>query len=363
MRIAGILQGPNSFDSEDGRMAFDKLLSRIDMTHVMVNVFVRTSDGVASEDFSKISDISYMIDHIHSKGKKVLLRVMHTPWNYNPTESTSWWETFSEATLRWANYAQQYDVESLMISNEMKNIESHIFMWEALITAIRKIYSGQLIYETNWWQPYAINDNIDGKKMASWFNKLDALAISAYWPMSDGRLNPSVSYMKSMWDNYQGESVIGMMEELGGHHSVPLICTVGLASVQGASATPYKYVFDSDSVYSELEQANYYQAVRECLQEGDGEHWIGYAVDGVYKTTPTLQEDSLEFMVTDKLAEAVLSDWFSEDVGGVCVAKIRNSGVAPLTFKRVTVVEEVISIPVGEVKEVEVGSNQELVFE
>ena len=363
MKIAGILQGPNNFDSIQGREAYNKMINRINMSHVMVNVFVRTSNNVASADFSKINDISYMINQIHNSGKKVLLRVMHTPWNYNPTDSTLWWQSFSEASLRWANYAQQNNVESIMISNEMKNIENNTSMWQSLITATRNIYSGQLIYETNWWQPYTPTDNTQQKLDTTWFNKLDALAISAYWPMSDGRLNPSVSYMRSMWDDYQGESVIDMMEELGGYHNVPLICTVGLASVQGASKTPYTYTFNSNDVYSELEQSNYYQAVHEKLGEGTKSRWVGYAVDGVYKTSPTLSASSLEFMVTDKIAESILSDWFKESNGGGCMAKIRNNKTTPLVFKRVTVTEQVISIPTGVVQEVSIDPNQELVFE
>jgi hypothetical protein len=100
-----------------------------------------------------------------------------------------WGESYKEYIISNAKLAETNKVEILCVGTEfdLLAIENDAY-WRQLISNIRKVYKGKLVYSANW-------DKYD--KIKFW-DQLDYIGISGYFPLTDLK-TPTVAYLSAQW--------------------------------------------------------------------------------------------------------------------------------------------------------------------
>lgn len=131
----------------------------------------------------------------HEKGIKVMLKPqIYIPggWvgdlDFNSKKDWAVWEdSYREYIMHFVNIAIEQDVEMLCIGTEFKQaVKKREKFWRQLIKEIRKVYSGKLTYSANW----------DSFKDVPFWDELDYIGISAYFPLTDTKTPDKTELLK-----------------------------------------------------------------------------------------------------------------------------------------------------------------------
>ncbi len=150
------------------------------------------------------------IRQAHTTGLKVMLKPqvwLQGSWvgDFGLSNEKDWrrWETdYENYLMTFTKLAIAENVEMICIGTEYRTaVKSRPEYWKSLITKIKKVYKGKLTYCANW----------DDYEDVMFWNELDYIGISAYFPLSDEQ-NPSVASLEKKWKpikrrlaNYSGE--------------------------------------------------------------------------------------------------------------------------------------------------------------
>ena len=133
-------------------------------------------------------DIEGFVRRAHAKNIKVCLKPMlnceDNVWraliqfpDVNMDENDiywkQWFDNYKHFILKYAELAEELKCEMLCIGCEMLGTEHRKYEWLYLIEEIRKIYSGKIVYNTNH----------DHEEDVEWFDALDYIGTSAYYPV------------------------------------------------------------------------------------------------------------------------------------------------------------------------------------
>ncbi|MBO1254827.1 hypothetical protein J3L16_03880 [Alteromonas sp. 5E99-2] len=169
------------------------------------------------------------------------------------TNSDQQWKVFSESysnyILELAALAEKHDVALFCIGTEFRLVASKKpDFWIDLISKVRKIYSGQITYASNW-------DNYDN---IEFWPYVDIIGIDAYFPLSD-KIKPSVEELESAW-----LPTVSKLQTHSKQWQKPILFTeFGYRNIQKAAGNHWE-LKDSDPV-SMSEQANGYTALFNSL--------------------------------------------------------------------------------------------------
>lgn len=204
-------------------------------------------------------DIEQFTRNAHSHGIKVCLKPMvHSKDNVwrahigfpdlNMDDLNAYWEPWFESyknfILRYAELAQRCGIEMFCIGCEMLGTEHRRYDWEYIIQEVRRVYKGTVIYNTN-------HDHEDTQE---WFDQLDFIGTSAYYPV--GKPDSSYATMMKNWREVRYR--LDAIAESRGKRFI--FMEVGCRSVQEASQHPWD--FTQDLGYNEQEQEDFY---RSCM--------------------------------------------------------------------------------------------------
>ena len=215
------------------------------------------------------------------------------------------WLTFEENyrnyILPMAKLADSMKVELFAIGTEMKlsAIERPQF-WRDLIHEIRVIYSGKLVYASNW----------DSYPLVTFWDALDYVGIDAYFPLTKKK-KPTVDELKEAWQPTV-DSITTFYEKW----QRPILFTeFGYMSLEGCA---YKaWLLEkrkTDATLSEQAQANALQALLEVFGKEDwwagGFQWKWYA-----DVSTVLKEDEAkrDYTPQGKKAIQVLKDLYLKE--------------------------------------------------
>jgi hypothetical protein len=95
--------------------------------------------------------------------------------------------------VHYAWVAQQYHAAMFYVGSEMDSAQQYTSEWESLVSAVRQVYTGKVLYDVNW---DAIGD-------VPFYGVLDAMSISAYFPLSNEE-DPSLATLEAAWRSYNG---------------------------------------------------------------------------------------------------------------------------------------------------------------
>ena len=138
---------------------------------------------------------------------------IHRKWigdlDFDSDSAWSLWEqAYEKYILDIAAIANESQVEMICIGTEIKHsAERRPQFWRKLIQKLRKIYSGKLCYSANW----------DQYSTVPFWNELDYIGISAYFPLTDER-TPSKELLLEKWKPW---FLWKWFPEMKGHEGYP----------------------------------------------------------------------------------------------------------------------------------------------
>lgn len=144
-----------------------------------------------------LKGIEQCIKLAKAEGMKIMLKPqVYVPGSWvgyidfeTEEEWTRWEKSYRTFITSFAEIAARQDVELLCIGTEYKiSVQKREAFWRELISDLRKSYKGKLTYSSNW----------DAYQDIPFWDQLDYIGISAYFPLSDLK-TPPVNLLKSKW--------------------------------------------------------------------------------------------------------------------------------------------------------------------
>lgn len=214
-------------------------------------------------------------------------------------EWVEWFASYRSFMLHYARLAERTGIEALCIGTELQaTVRERETDWRDLISDIRQVYSGKLLYAANWWREF--------EEVPFW-DALDYIGIQAYFPLTREE-NPTLEDLRQGWRPHF-EAIQSLHERVG----KPVVFTeIGYRSSANAAIEPWKWPESLSPTGSEdglKVQAIGYQAFFQTFWDQD---WFA----GVYfwKWFPHLQEGERQipggFSPQNKPAEEVMARWY-----------------------------------------------------
>ena len=249
------------------------------------------------------SDLIHVITQAHLLGLKVMLKP-HVDLADDPTlwrgeigegfteaEWHAWFTSYQAFIHHYAQLAQTYGVDQFCVGTELTATEGRETNWRAVITGVRRIYSGPLTYAANHGSE---ND-------VTWWDAVDYIGVDAYYPLTN-KNDPTVVELKAAWQPY-----VASLEALAATWDKSIIFTeIGYRSKDGTNQRPWET--ELSGMVDLQEQADTYQAAFESVFN---QPWIAGMYWWVWRTDPFqggLCDDGRT--PYDKPAEDVLRFWY-----------------------------------------------------
>ncbi len=216
----------------------------------------------------------------------------------NDSDWESWKNSYEDFILRYAEIAQQTQVDLFCIGTEFSRLSTEKpDFWSELIPKIRKVYVGKITYAANWYKEY---ESID------FWEQLDFIGIQAYFPLVE-QDSPTLNEIENGWLQYTPT-----LEKLSKKHKRPILFTeLGYKSTTNSAAKPWEWLDypNISHLYSPDIQGNCYQAFFNTIWKKEwfaGVHlwqWRG--------NLKKLDEyDMLDFTPQGKSAEKIIEKGF-----------------------------------------------------
>jgi len=104
-----------------------------------------------------------------------------------------WFASYTKMMLQYATLAQKLGIAILCVGTELVATRDQETHWRQLISQVRSVYRGELVYASNC-SPVA--DTI------IWWDALDFIGIDGYFPICSDKLSPSVDELVTCWSDY-----------------------------------------------------------------------------------------------------------------------------------------------------------------
>jgi FG-GAP-like repeat len=196
---------------------------------------------------------------------------------YNPTNPAAFFASYQSMIVAVAQVAQTNGATMLCIGVELDQLAGPAYLtyWNDIITAVRAVFSGTLVYSANWdaaispWQgqhglPAGTGDLAT---QVSFWSALDFVGIDEYAPLSD-KPSPVLADLIAGWTQVPtnstalavtgNQSLISYFDGVAGKIGKPLFFTeIGYESASDAALEP---AGSSTNIYDPALQANLYAA-------------------------------------------------------------------------------------------------------
>lgn len=205
-----------------------------------------------------------------------------------------WFRSYTHFVVHYAELAEELDCELFCIGCEMVGTERERDRWKETIARVREVYRGPLVY----------NANHGKEEQVDWFDKLDLIGTSAYYPVGEHN-DASEQTMIANW-----LPVRDRLKKLHERFNKPVVfMEIGCRSARGCASMPwdFKHV---NLPFSEDEQANFYSSVLKVFWD---EPWFAgfFWWDWSTKLYPREQARSNHgFDIYGKKAQRVLEQWY-----------------------------------------------------
>lgn len=105
----------------------------------------------------------------------------------NPASRDSWWDNYSAYVIHYAELAENNGVEYLIIGSALRNMEGSVVpgdvdKWVELITNIKAVFSGFIVYAVEWSANQTVLQNIVNN--ATWLYNVDMIGVNAYFELT-----------------------------------------------------------------------------------------------------------------------------------------------------------------------------------
>ena len=170
-----------------------------------------------------------------------------------PSSLARWFKSYEQFILEFARVAQAHRVNTFVVGSEMVSLSGQSARWRRLVKRVRSRFHGTVTYQANW----------DEARNVSWWDALDSISISAYYPLTRTP-SPSVAEIVTGWKQYHGDAPrpvdwVAQVRELHNRYRKPVVFSeIGYRAVSRATAQPWN--IGSLGPRSPQTQANAYEA-------------------------------------------------------------------------------------------------------
>jgi hypothetical protein len=170
-----------------------------------------------------------------------------------PSSIRRWFKSYGQFILEFARIAQAHHVDAFAVGSEMVSLSGQSGRWRRLVKRVRTRFRGTVTYQANW----------DEADRLAWWDALDVLSISAYYPLSRTP-SPSVRDIVEGWRRYHGDAPqpvnwIRQIRRLHNRYRKEVVFSeIGYRTVSRTTAEPWN--IGSLGVRSPRTQANAYEA-------------------------------------------------------------------------------------------------------
>jgi hypothetical protein len=207
---------------------------------------------------------------------------------YNPADPAAFFASYQTMIVAVAQTAQANGAAILCIGTELDQLAGPAYLtyWTEIITAVRAVFSGTLVYSANWdaaISPWRGQHGLtagtgDLTTQISFWSSLDFVGIDAYAPISD-KASPVLADLIAGWIEVPSDptalavtgnqSLISYFAGVAAKIGKPLFFTeIGYESASDAAAQP---AGSSTNIFNPALQANLYAAFFEAWQQsGNG---------------------------------------------------------------------------------------------
>ncbi len=234
----------------------DQMIDRIIASgarHVEIPVFGCQTDLTSSDihdcDVKEKALVLKMADRAKLKYLGVsflpIMRTIKWEWRgfFAPSNLEAWFENYTQWIVDWAQEAQKRNMVEFVVASEFKSLMSYTNRWRVVVKQVRKYFSGAVIFTANW----------DLFENGPW-ESVDAIGMSAYFPLAAGSSSPIQSQLDLSWNNIKSK-LISFSEKW----SLPIhITEVGYVNAESAARTPW--FTDPNDKRDDLLQARCFQA-------------------------------------------------------------------------------------------------------
>lgn len=259
-------------------------------------------------------DIALVVEEAHKKGIKVCLKPMVNTedgvWRAHigfPDLHSGdmdyywklWFSSYKNFLLHYAELAQELGCEMLCIGCEMIGTEHRSYDWLYLIEEVRRVYSGKIVY----------NANHDREDAEAWFDELDYIGTSAYYPV--GANGTDEKSMEQEW-----QKVKWRLDAIAESRKKQYIfMETGCRSATGSSTEPWDFS-DKFSRYDEEEQDKYYRTLLKIFKDDKNFAGIFWWDWSTFLYDKSLEGKDLSYAIYGKKAEQTLRRIYSQMRGG-----------------------------------------------
>jgi len=213
----------------------------------------------------------------------------------NDDDWIEWELNYLTYIVDFAQLADSLQIEMYGIGLEFDNfIEERPEFWNYLIDSVRKVYSGKIIYASNW----------DNYQNIPFWNKLDYIGINSYFPLSENK-TPEVYDMLLSWETYCAE-----IEALSKLHDKKIVFTeYGYKSIDYTALTPWDP--DKSGNVNLRAQQNAYEAL---YQRFWGKEWFagGFLWKWYSHHETSGGADNKDYTPQNKPVEEIIKNWYNK---------------------------------------------------
>ena len=143
--------------------------------------------------------VTECVKRAHTAGVKVMIKpqvYMHNDWVGDmdfegEKEWKEWEDSYRKYIMTFAKIAADQNVEMFCVGTEYKiAAQKREAFWRSLISEIRTFYKGEITYSSNW----------DGYEAIPFWDALDYIGLSAYFPLTDDK-TPDVDDLIKKWQD------------------------------------------------------------------------------------------------------------------------------------------------------------------
>jgi hypothetical protein len=211
--------------------------------------------------------------------------------------------------LNYARLAEENGLEMLCIGTEYIAATHHRYTrgWRSLISSVRRVYSGTLVYDANWSGAPELGTTEPEYDQVEFWDALDAAGIDAYYPLTYSTADPIPDFDEAVRRALLLSSGI---TRLNGRTLRPVIITeTGIQSVRGALAHPWDFTpgVSPDAVQDTVAQKFYYRVMIRALGE---QPWCRGVFWWNWESIPSATAGT-NYTPSQKPAAQVLRSWYS----------------------------------------------------
>jgi hypothetical protein len=141
-----------------------------------------------------------------------------------PASPSTWFASYTRFVLHYAELAQREHVSGLVFASEMAKLSSREDDWYALVAQVRRHFTGFVAYDANW----------DEATHVAWWDAVDVISISAYYPVATQPGQP-VDTLVAGWQRWFAE--IDVMHQL--NDKPVMFGEIGYRTVTTAAVQPW----------------------------------------------------------------------------------------------------------------------------